>query len=62
MTVLTQTRIDFSSNGTLLRNGPYCGAFYKDSNGDNKHFIVVAFKVWCMKLGGATVPLYAVAG
>ncbi|KAI1458229.1 Alpha/Beta hydrolase protein [Annulohypoxylon moriforme] len=34
---------NFSSDGRLLRNGPYCGAFYGHSE-DKKPFIVVAFK------------------
>ncbi|KAI0883540.1 Alpha/Beta hydrolase protein [Annulohypoxylon maeteangense] len=34
---------NFSSDGSLLRNGPYCGAFYGHSEA-KKPFIVVAFK------------------
>ncbi|KUI54369.1 hypothetical protein VP1G_01738 [Cytospora mali] len=34
---------NFSSDGSLLRNGPYCGAFYGHSQ-DKKPFIVIAFK------------------
>ncbi|KAI2465922.1 Alpha/Beta hydrolase protein [Annulohypoxylon bovei var. microspora] len=34
---------NFSSDGRLLRNGPYCGAFYGHSQ-DKKPFIVIAFK------------------
>ncbi|KAI1213332.1 Alpha/Beta hydrolase protein [Annulohypoxylon truncatum] len=34
---------NFSSDGKLLRNGPYCGAFYGHSE-DKKPFIVIAFK------------------
>ncbi|UZP32449.1 hypothetical protein NXS19_000265 [Fusarium pseudograminearum] len=34
---------NFSTNGTLMRNGPYCGAFYRN-HPKEKPFVVLAFK------------------